>query len=177
RMLLDCFHVPLRYASDDDTPLQVRLDESLPLAIKVQRDVKFGPYIIFGSGGQDAFVAGAYSAIELPPLNSYLARQLIRRSSVWQHGLARNATPTALELLQDALERISELTSELPSLESLVIDPMYADDMQIVAYSVRIELTSQSMLVLPETTGYRHMAIHPYPRRLVQPKTFKDGSP
>ncbi len=176
RKLLECFHVPLRYASDDDMPLPGDQD-SPPMAIQVRRDAKFGPYITFGSGGQDALVAGAYSATELPPLNSYLARQLIVRSSVWQQGFARQSTSAALELLQETLERISELTSELPSLDSLVIDPMYADDMQIVAYSVRIELTSQSMLVLPETTGYRHMAIHPYPRRLVQPKTFKDGSP
>src|SRR5690606_39642268 len=70
-----------------------------------------------------------------------------------------------------------ELVSEVPALDSLMIDPLFADDMQLVAHNVRVRLTSQSMLVLPETTGYRHMAIHPYPRRLVQPKTFKDGSP
>src|SRR5690606_37993617 len=74
-------------------------------------------------------------------------------------------------------ENISQLVSELPSVESLVIDPLYADDMQLVAHSVQICLRSESMLVLPETTGYRHMAIHPYPRRLVQAKTFNDGLP
>lgn len=177
RELLECFHVPLHYASDDDAISQGEAGDRLPLAIKVQRDAKFGPYITFGSGGQDALVAGAYSSIELPPLNSYLARQLILRSSVWQQRLSRHSTPAAFELLQETLERISELTSELPSLDSLIIDPMYVDDMQVVAHSVRIELTSQSMLVLPEMTGYRHMAIHPYPRRLVQSKAFKDGSP
>lgn len=180
RELLDCFHVPLRYAAgaeDGVAQPSGHPDDSLPMSIQVRRDAKFGPYITFGPGGQDALFAGAYSATELPPLNSYLARQLVLRSSVWQHGLARQSTPAALELLQETLERISELISELPSLDSLIIDPVYADDMQIVAHVVRIELTSQSMLVLPETTGYRHMAIHPYPRRLVQSKTFKDGSP
>src|SRR5690606_18978536 len=91
RKLLECFHVQLRYASDDDFPLPVDQD-SPPMAIQVRRDAKFGPYITFGSGGQDALVAGAYSATELPPLNSYLARQLIVRSSVWQQGFARQST-------------------------------------------------------------------------------------
>src|SRR5690606_22670303 len=70
-----------------------------------------------------------------------------------------------------------ELVSEVPALDSLMIDPLFADDMQLVAHNVRVRLTSQSMLVLPETTGYRHMTIHPYPRRLVQAKAFRDGTP
>ncbi|SHH54715.1 bifunctional acetate--CoA ligase family protein/GNAT family N-acetyltransferase [Pollutimonas bauzanensis] len=177
RQLLDCFHVPLQYALPDDAPAPSQHDDSLPMAIQVRRDSKFGPYITFGSGGHDALLAGSYSAIELPPLNSYLARQLVLRSSVWQRGLARHTTPAAFERLQDSLERISELVSELPALESLLIDPLFAGDMQVVAHAVRIELTSESMLVLPETTRYQHMAIHPYPRRLVQAKTFKDGKP
>lgn len=177
RQLLDCFHVPLHYAAGQHAPAPSQHDDSLPMSIQVRRDAKFGPYITFGPGGQDALFAGSYSATELPPLNSYLARQLVLRSSVWQHGLSRQATPTAFELLQESLERISDLVSELPALASLVVDPLFADDMQIVAHAVRIDLASELMPVSPETTGYGHMAIHPYPRRLVQAKAFKDGSP
>jgi acetyltransferase len=177
RQLLDCFHVPLQFAQLQDGGVESLPDDNLPMSIQVHCDPKFGPYIMFGSGGQDALISGSYRAVELPPMNSYLARQLVQRSSVWNRALSRQITPTAFEVLQDALERISELVSELPSLSSLVIDPLYADDMQLVAHGIRIELTSESMLVLPATTGYRHMAIHPYPRRLVQSKKFKDGSP
>src|SRR5690606_5654667 len=66
---------------------------------------------------------------------------------------------------------------EVPGLESLVMDPMYADDTRLSVCDVRVCLSSTSMLVLPETTGYRHMTIHPYPRRLVQSKEFADGTP
>ncbi len=176
RQLLACFHVPLQYAHED-APAPSQQDDSLPMSIQVRRDGKFGPYITFGSGGHDALLAGSYNAIDLPPLNSYLARQLVLRSSVWQRGLARQTTPAAFERLQESLERISDLVSELPALDSLLVDPLFAGDMQVVAHAVRIELTSESMLVLPETTRYQHMAIHPYPRRLVQAKTFKDGEP
>ncbi|NYT63434.1 GNAT family N-acetyltransferase [Alcaligenaceae bacterium] len=177
RHLLDCFHIPLQYASATNDIAQERSDDSLPMCIQVRLDSKLGPYITFGPGGQDALFAGAYTATELPPLNSYLARKLMLRSSVWQRGLSRQMTPAAFELLIDLLERISELVSELPALESLLIDPLFAGDTQLLAHSVHITLTTASMLVLPETTGYRHMAIHPYPRRLVQTKVFKDGSP
>src|SRR5690606_18150150 len=79
--------------------------------------------------------------------------------------------------LLDVLERISELASELPGLDSLLIDPLYADDTGLWAHAVSVKLTSSSMLVSPETTGYGHMAIHPYPRSLVQSKVFSDDTP
>ena len=173
RQLLACFHVPLH-----DQPVAGQpLDVSWPMAIRVQRDSKFGPYIMFDSGGQAALISNAHQAIELPPLNSYLARKLVLRSRLWNRVLSRQLTPAAFEDLLELLECVSELVCEIPALESLVIDPLYADDTYLSAHGVRICLGSSSMLVLPETTGYRHMAIHPYPRRLVQAKEFSDGVP
>lgn len=175
RQLLGCFHAPLQYVDAEIAPSQH--DDSRPMCIQVSRDDKLGPYITFGPGGQEALFAGSHTAMDLPPLNSYLARKLVLRSSVWHQGLSRQMTPTAFDQLLELLERVSELVSEVPALDSLMIDPLFADDMQLVAHNVRVRVTSETMLVLPETTGYRHMAIHPYPRRLVQAKTFKDGKP
>src|SRR3546814_13666591 len=72
--------------------------------------------------------------------------------------------------------RISDWSSDVCS-SDLFIDPLYADDTGLSAHAVSVKLTSSSMLVSPETTGYRHMTIHPYPRRLVQSKVFSDGTP
>lgn len=180
QQLLDCFHMPMRYAHGhvmvDDTP-EDPYDDPLPMAIRASRDHKFGPYIVFGSGAQDALLAIEQRAVELPPLNSYLARKLVQRSSLWHRALLRQITPAAFDCLIETLERVSQMVSELPGLEAIVIDPLYANVDSLVASSVRMELNSASMLVLPETTGYGHMAIHPYPRRLVQAKVFKDGQP
>lgn len=180
RELLDCFHMPLRYVHGhvmvDDTP-EDPYDDPLPMAIRVSRDPRFGPYIVFGSGAQDALLAAEQRAVELPPLNSYLARKLVQRSSLWQRALLTQITPAAFDCLIETLERVSQMVSELPGLDAVVIDPLYANDDSLVASLVRMELNSASMLVLPETTGYGHMAIHPYPRRLVQSKVFKDGQP
>ncbi|MCC2597040.1 GNAT family N-acetyltransferase [Pusillimonas sp. MFBS29] len=172
RQLLSCFHIPLQYT---DSGADCDHDPGWPMAIRVQRDSNLGPYIMFGAGGQPALMANAHEAVELPPLNSYLARKLVLRSSLWSRVLSRELSPSAFECLLDVLERVSGLVSELPGLESLSIDPLYVDDSGLSARGVSVTLTSSSMLVSPETSGYRHMAIHPYPRRLVQSKTFSDG--
>jgi len=164
--LLSCFHVPIQ--------LGERADDTPPMAIRVRTDPKFGPCISFGRG-QEPFER-AEAAIELPPLNGYLARQLVQRSGFWQNTLSRTLTPTAFEFLREALERISLLVSDVPAVESLDIDPLHVVDDALVAERLEVKLASVSMLVLPETTGYRHMAIHPYPRHMVQTRQMRDGT-
>ncbi|QAA94269.1 bifunctional acetate--CoA ligase family protein/GNAT family N-acetyltransferase [Pollutimonas thiosulfatoxidans] len=174
--LLACFHIPVRVAAQADAH-GIDREDNMPMSIRVRRDPRYGPYFLFGSGGDDALIAGGFPALELPPLNRYLARKLVQRSDLWRGALSRQMTPAAFENLLEALENLSQAVSELPALDSFLIDPLYADDMQLIALGVQVDLRSESMLVLPETTGYRHMAIHPYPRGLVQAKTFKDGQP
>lgn len=125
--LLACFYVPVQYIADVFGS-GVLDDDSLPMAIRVRRDSRFGPFIVFGSGGKNALVSGSYRAVELPPLNNYLARQLVQRSSLWRRALAQQMTPAAFELLRETLERISDLICELPEVESLNIDPLYAGE-------------------------------------------------
>jgi len=175
--LLDYFNIPIESERHADYPAAAAQAEVPPMAIQVNLDDQIGPYIRFGSGGRDAAASGADRGIELPPLNSYLARQLIERSALWRRALSRRMTPVALAKLQDALERISDLISGLPGIASLVIDPLYADSMHLWAGSVRIRLTSEAVSLLPEKSGYRHMAIHPYPAHLVQGRFFADGVP
>ncbi|MGE4370789.1 MAG: acetate--CoA ligase family protein, partial [Burkholderiaceae bacterium] len=171
--LLRCFHVPVQDAAT--LPLSPSSDEAVPMAVRVRRDDRFGPYITFGYGADYVTQAVDALAMELPPLNSYLARKLVQRSAIWSGVLAQEMNPVVFEHLIEALERISELISELPNVQALAIDPLHFDDTGLHAGRIRIELTPQAVLVLPETVGYRHMAIHPYPRYLVQAKQFRDG--
>lgn len=164
--LLACFQVPIMLT---DT----RPDGAQAMAIRMQTDPKFGPRLSFGRGLEPFFRAEA--AVELPPLNGYLARQLVQRSPFWKHSLSGSLTPTAFEFLREALERISLLVSDVPAVEALELDPIYVEGDALVAMGVNVRLAATSMLVLPETTGYLHMAIHPYPRHLVQPRTMRDG--
>lgn len=187
RKLLDAFYVPLRDLPTAQATLagvagseRASMSASTPLrpmAIRVRRDPEFGPVIRFGMGGPDAVLSGAERGMDLPPLNGFLARQLMERSRLWRRVLASQINPMAAETLQHALVQVSELVSELPDIESLDIDPLYASDTQLLAGGLKMTLTQRPGCASPQTSGYPHMAIHPYPARLVQVRRFADGVP
>lgn len=170
--LFDCFQLPLHRATEEAGGAWAA-DEPL-MSIHTRRHPRFGPYIKFGGGGTRGLSAND-QAVELPPLNSFLARQLIERSFIWNRVLSREMTPAAFDNLREALERISVLVSELPEIDTLIFDPLVAGDSYVTAHSVQVRLSLSPVLVLPDSSGYRHMAIHPYPRVLVQNKRFDDG--
>jgi acetyltransferase len=168
--VLQAFGVPIWPAREADEELLSR-----PMAIRVDRDAKFGPVIRFGAGGADALLASIYRGMDLPPLNDFLARQLIDRSRWYRRVLAPSLATAVAEALQHALVRISNLVSELPDIEALAVDPILAGETRLYAWDMRIELTEQAVAPAPRISGYPHMAIHPYPSRLVQPRRFADG--
>ncbi|WP_171963022.1 bifunctional acetate--CoA ligase family protein/GNAT family N-acetyltransferase [Bordetella trematum] len=174
RSLLDAFHVPLRADPLVIRPLE---PESRPMAIRVRTDARFGPVLRFGAGGPDAVLSGPGRGMDLPPLNTFLARQLLERSRVWRNVLAPQLSVAATDALQHALVQVSELVSEVPDIESLDIDPLYAGESQLRAAGLRMTLTAAPACGAPQLSGYRHMAIHPYPSRLVQVRRFDDGTP
>ena len=174
RRLLGLFNVPLSELPASVTPGE---SESRPMAIRVRRDPQFGPVIRFGAGGPDAELSPADRGIDLPPLNGFLARQLVERSRLWRRVLAPRIGHLAAEALQQALVLVSEMVSEMPDIESLDIDPLYAGEAHLRAGGLRLVLTDTPGCESPQTSGYPHMAIHPYPARLVQVRRFADGMP
>ncbi|CAP40921.1 bifunctional acetate--CoA ligase family protein/GNAT family N-acetyltransferase [Bordetella petrii] len=174
RSVLDAFYVPLRDVPSGVLPGE---PESRPMAIRVRRDPRFGPVIQFGAGGPDAVLAsGTDRGMDLPPLNGFLAGQLIERSRAWRRVLAPQISGAATEAVQQALVHVSELISELPDIESLDIDPLYAGEAQLRAADLRITLCAEPACATPQASGYPHMAIHPYPARLVRAREFDDGT-
>lgn len=175
RALLEYFYIPIELAGDTDDVPDIAVSDAPPLSIRVERDVRFGPYIAFSAAQKVEWVEGSSNAVELPPLNRYLARQLVQRSTLWRGVLSHKLGPAALELIYESLERVSDLVSEIPSLDTLSIDPLYRGGRLLQAGKIEICIQPRATLVLPETTAYRHLAIHPYPRRLVQEMQFDDG--
>jgi len=173
RDLLAAFQVPVH----DTMPVGLYEPLSRPLAIRVQRDAHFGPVIRFGPGGPDAVLSLADRGMDLPPLNGFLARQLMERSRIWRKVLAARLGTAVSEALQQALVQVSELITELPDVASLDIDPLYAGETRLYARSLRVTLTAEAAQDSQRLGGYPHMAIHPYPSRLVQQRTFPDGTP
>ena len=170
--LFAAFHVSLIIDRDAQThdPLH-----RVPMALSVTCDRRFGPVIRFGAGGEAASLAETDAAVDLAPLNRYLARRLVERSVLWQRTLIGHLSPDVHECLLEALERISNIVSELPDIDQILVDPLYANDRALYAASLKIVLHTTTKLARPQPAGYLHMAIHPYPYRWVQHLTFAEG--
>jgi acetyltransferase len=141
------------------------------LLVGVVRDAAFGPVVTFGSGGTAVEVTGD-SAVALPPLNRYIARDLIRRTRVSRLLAAfRDLPPVRMEAVEQALLRISEMVCELPHIRELDINPLLADETGVTAVDARIVVEAPTLSL----QRYAHMAIHPYPTGLESRIHTADG--
>lgn len=141
------------------------------LYIGLKTDDPFGPVIAFGAGGTMIELIGD-QAMELPPLNQFLARRLIERSRVADTlGEWRGATAVDMEELEHVLLRVSEMVCELPQLREMDINPIIVDEDGAVAVDARIVIESA-----PATArNYAHLAILPYPARYEQVWPLRGG--
>lgn len=171
--LLDAFQVPLSVLPEEAARIE---PESRPVSVRVLRDSRLGPVVRFGASGAQADLPHWGGSMELPPLNGYLARQLLERSRLWRSVIEPDVDASVTESLQHALVQLSELVCELPDVEMLAIDPLYIGATHLRAAGVRMRITREAA-GSPQLGGYPHMAIHPYPTRLVQVRRMDDGTP
>ncbi len=135
-------------------------------------DPVLGPVIAFGLGGVDV---EAYQdrAVALPPLNSYLARDLIGRTRVAKLlGEFRGRAAADMTALENVLLRVSEMVCQLPWLAELDINPLLVDEHGAMAADARIAIAARP----PGADKYAHMAIHPYPVHLVSHWQVPNGT-
>lgn len=143
------------------------------LAVGVVTDPQFGPVITFGAGGS-LVEALADRVVALPPLNGFLARDLIARTRVASTlGDYRNLPAARLDALVEVLKRVSEMVCELPWILEMEINPLILDEEGILAVDARILIEHPA----PDRFGrYAHMAICPYPAHLAEALVLADGT-
>ncbi|MGE5453410.1 MAG: GNAT family N-acetyltransferase [Acidobacteriota bacterium] len=138
-------------------------------------DAPFGPVIVFGAGGTMIELIND-RAMELPPLNQFLARRLIERSRVAETlGDWRGASAIDSEALEQVLLRVSEMVCELPQLREMDINPIIVDEFGAVAVDARIVIDSAPQAVSGRSNSYNHLAILPYPARFEQVWPLRGG--
>ncbi len=133
-------------------------------------DDPFGPVIAFGAGGTMIELIDD-RAMELPPLNQFLAHRLIERSRVSETlGEWRGNAAVNMDALEQVLLRVSEMVCELPQLREMDINPFIVDEHGAVAVDARIVIdhASQSQANSAGSSSYNHLAILPYPARYAQ---------
>ncbi len=138
-------------------------------------DDPFGPVIVFGAGGTMIELLND-RAMELPPLNQYLARRLIERSRVAETlGAWRGASAVDMDALEQVLLRVSEMVCELPQLREMDINPIIVDEHGAVAVDARIVIDSAPQAASGRSNDYHHLAILPYPARHEQVWPLRGG--
>ncbi|HPH12443.1 MAG TPA: bifunctional acetate--CoA ligase family protein/GNAT family N-acetyltransferase [Burkholderiaceae bacterium] len=131
-------------------------------------DDPFGPVIAFGAGGTMIELIND-RAMELPPLNQFLARRLIERSRVSETlGDWRGSAAVNMDALEQVLLRVSEMVCELPQLREMDINPIIVDEFGAVAVDARIVIDHAPQAASGRANPYNHLAILPYPARFEQ---------
>ena len=142
-------------------------------------DDPFGPVITFGAGGTMIELIRD-RAMELPPLNQFLARRLIDRSRVAETlGEWRGASAVDREALEQTLLRVSEMVCALPQLREMDVNPLIVDEVGAVAVDARI-VVGDSAQASARGDGighgqYGHLSILPYPARYEQVWPLRGG--
>lgn len=140
------------------------------LAIKVATDPVFGPVIQFGRGGPVADILGDH-AVGLPPLNMALARELAQRTRAWRLlGGYPGHEPADTEALCLTLIQVAQMVIDLPQIQGLEIDPLFADHQGVVALDARVFIQHSD-----DRSGADRLAIRPYPRELEEDFVMKNG--
>ena len=138
-------------------------------------DDPFGPVIAFGAGGTMIELIND-RAMELPPLNQFLARRLIERSRVAETlGEWRGTSAVNMDALEQVLLRVSEMVCELPQLREMDINPIIVDASGAVAVDARIVIDHAPQGASGRANNYNHLSILPYPARFEQVWPMRGG--
>ncbi|WP_138516440.1 bifunctional acetate--CoA ligase family protein/GNAT family N-acetyltransferase [Rhodoferax bucti] len=153
----------------------VRSRHGREIYIGLVTDDPFGPVIAFGAGGTMIELIND-RAMELPPLNQFLARRLIERSRVAETlGEWRGNAPANIDLLEQILLRISEMVCELPQLREMDINPIIVDEHGALAVDARIVIDNAPQGVSSRVHNYNHLSILPYPAQYEQLWPMRGG--
>ena len=160
------YRVGERYVPEDTYGFVVqqmkRGFQSMQVNVGITRDPVFGPLMLFGVGGYTIDVL-ADRNIMLPPLNFALARQLVKRSRVYNI-IAENSYQVERDVdhLCEMLIRLSEMAVDLPELKCLEINPLLLNKRGLLAVDCAVSLGEPAQL-----------SISPYPEYLTEQVTLK----
>ena len=131
-------HVP--DARIEGVQLQNMLGGGNEIIIGMIRDPTFGPLIMFGLGGIYVEILKDVS-FGVAPLNKDEAEKLVRSIKTFKifEG-ARGAKPVDLNLLTDAIIRVSQLVIDFPEIKEFEINPMKIMDDGVTAYSMDMRM-------------------------------------
>lgn len=148
---------------------QAVVDGRHELQMGLSCDVRFGPVVLFGPGGEAARIMPD-RAVGLPPLNLSLARMLMvqTRAQRLLEGYG-DRSAADFEEVALALVKLAQIGAEIGEIAEIDINPLLAgpDGVLVIAASVRLAPFEGAV----ET----RLAIRPYPSELEKHVAARDG--
>jgi acetyltransferase len=109
----------------------------------------FGPVVLFGEGGTAVEAIGD-SALELPPLDLRLARELIARTRVYSRMRGyRNVAAVDIDAVADVVIKVAELLVDFPHVLEIDINPLLATPAGCTALDARIRVAKNGERTAP----------------------------
>jgi acetyltransferase len=149
--------------------------DSLELILGIKQDPVFGTVILAGMGGVGAELLGDRS-LGFPPLNERLAMRMLESLRMWPLFMGyRSRPPVAVAALVQTLIRLSYLAADWPEVTELDVNPLLCTPSEVVALDARVVVDRARAGT--ESEPYAHLALRPYPEKLVKRIALKDGVP
>jgi acetyltransferase len=135
----------------------------------VSTDPTFGPVILFGQGGTAVEIVGDKS-LELPPLNTALARAQIERTRIAAllKGY-RDRPPADIDGVVKVLVQLSQIVADHAEITEIDINPLLCDPRGVIAVDCRIRVCATTV------SAPSRLAIRPYPQQLESEIRTPDG--
>ncbi len=132
-----------KYLKDRDIEgitVEKMVPKKYELIVGAKKDPQFGPVIIFGMGGTAVEIFGD-TAIGLPPLNNYSAKELMAKTKIFKllKGY-RNIKSANINALAEFLTKFSRLPLDFPQIKEIDINPLAADETGIITLDAKIIL-------------------------------------
>lgn len=135
----------------------------------VSTDATFGPVILFGQGGTSVEIVGDKS-LELPPLNSSLARAQIERTRIAALLKGFRDRPAAdIDGVVNVLVQLSQIVADHAEVTEIDINPLLCDSRGVIAVDCRIRVNATT------ASAQSRFAIRPYPQHLESEIRTLDG--
>jgi len=159
----------------DGVTLQPMIDtrHSVEIILGAKRDPVFGSVILVGSGGTTAEL-WQDRVLGLPPLTASLVTRMLESLKVHRllHGY-RDRPAVDADALVETIIRFSYLIAESPNIAEVDINPLLVSPTGVIGLDARI-ITNDGPL--EPDASYSHLAMRPYPHKLVRPFTMDDGT-
>ena len=154
----------------------IRARDGLELILGIKRDPVFGTVILAGMGGVGAELLGDRS-LGFPPLNERLAMRMLESLRMWPLLAGyRGRPPVDLRALVEVLIRLSYLAADWPEIAELDVNPLLCTPAEVVALDARVVVDRAQIEGGAEAEPYAHLALRPYPEKLVKRVELKDGT-